>query len=475
MRAVGFHNELPQTSVALATPTDGQGSLSASSGLHPRVEIELYCERNSHQLIDWYEPVAGEAPNDFDARHDRYRKMVASFTGENARLALVLVTDASQIAEDLETLVARLLELDRLGTEVRCTDPDRPDALQSGEELLGLGDRSPHRQAKIRDAIVAKASRGEVLGRIPYGYRAGSDGMLKPVEYEAAIVQEIFETYAGPWHSADSKPLGGPGMRVIARSLNERGQLTRTGRPWSALAISGILKNRTYLGTYSRYGVRIAGNHESLVERDIFVRAEKVTASRTPIRKQGFEPPYLLGGVARCHLCGRGLFGLTRRRAWKRNDGTLVEKTYRYYECPSRSATRERAELGSRHSSRHAEELERVVFYGIDGWGERIKKKIRPTVGHSMAEEIAEAEREFNRVVRSVASAYGTLRDLEGPLKRLEYARSGVAQKSVQPPDIEDLLIGVHSDDTSVARTSIKAIVERVVVGDNSVEIIPRI
>jgi hypothetical protein len=92
-----------------------------------------------------------------------------------------------------------------------------------------------------------------------------------------------------------------------------------------------------------------------------------------------------------------------------------------------------------------------------------------------MAEEIAEAEREFNRVVRSVASAYGTLRDLEGPLKRLEYARSGVAHESVQPPDIEDLLIGVHSDDTSVARIAIKAILERVVVGDNSVEVIPRI
>ena len=156
MRAVGFHNELPQTSIALATPTDGQGFLSASSGLHPRVEIQLYCERNSHQLSDWYEPVVGETPNDFDARHDRYRKMVASFTGENARLALVLVTDASQIAEDLETLVARLLELDRLGTEVRCTDPDRPDALQSGEELLGLGDRSPIGRLRSETLLLLK-------------------------------------------------------------------------------------------------------------------------------------------------------------------------------------------------------------------------------------------------------------------------------------------------------------------------------
>ena len=96
MRAVGFHNELPQTPTALAIPRDGQGFLSVSSGLHPRVEIELYCERNSHQLIDWYEPVVGETLNDFDARHDRYRKMVASFTGENARLAFVLITDASR-------------------------------------------------------------------------------------------------------------------------------------------------------------------------------------------------------------------------------------------------------------------------------------------------------------------------------------------------------------------------------------------
>ena len=475
MRAVGFHSEPPANPTALGTAIDGQGFSSARSRLHPRVEIELYCERNSHQLIDWYEPAVGEMANDFDARHDRYRKMVASFTGKNARLALVLVTDASQIAEDLETLVSRLLELDRLGTEVRCTDPDRPDALQSGEELLGLGDRSPQRQAKIRDAIVAKASRGEVLGRTPYGYRAGSDGMLKPVEHEAAIVQEIFQTYAGPWHSPESKPLGGPGMRAIARSLNERGQVTRTGRPWSALAISGILKNRTYLGTYSRYGVRIAGNHDPLVERDIFIRAEKVTKSRTPVRKQGLEPPYLLGGLARCDLCGRGLFGLTRRRSWKRNDGTSMEKTYRYYECPSRNATRERTDLGSRHSSRHAKDLELIVFDVIGSWGKRIKKKIRPDVGYSLAEEVVDAEREFNRAVRAVAAAYGTLSDLDSPLKRLIDARSGAVQKNVQHPDVEAILVDIRSDDISIAQTAISSILERVVVSDNSVEVIPRL
>lgn len=478
MRAVGFHSEPAQSTNASLNRDDdsrSDGDVFDSGGRLPaRAEIEIYSQRNSHQLVNWFEPEEGESVNDFDARHDRYRQMIASFTGANARLALVLVPDASHIAEDLETLVTRLLELDKLGTEVRCTDPDRPDALQSGEELLGLGGRSPQRQARIRDAIVAKASRGEVLGRTPFGYEAGTDGLLKPVPAEAEIVKEIFETYAGPWHAENSKPLGGPGLRVIARTLNERGLLTRTGRPWSALAVSGILKNRTYLGTYTRYGVRIAGSHEPLVDREIFNRADAVTRNRKPVRKRATQPPYLLGGIARCDLCGRGLSGLTRRRAWKRADGTSTSKSYRYYECPSRDARRERTEDVARHSSRHAEELEEAVLRTVAGWGVRIKKKLRPIVGDSVAEEIAEAEREFNRAVRSVASAYGTLNDLAAPLRRLEQARAGKSEGGDTQIDIEALLGDLHGKSVAAAKSAASALIERVIVGEDQVEVIPR-
>jgi site-specific DNA recombinase len=400
--------------------------------------------------------------------------MIASFTGSNARLALVLVPDASHFAEDLETLVSRLLELDRLGTEVRCTDPDRPDALQSGEELLGLGGRSPQRQARIRDSIVAKASRGEVLGRTPFGYAAGADGLLKPVPGEAEIVGEIFRTYAGPWHAPESKPLGGPGFRAIARSFNDRGLRTRTGRPWSALAIAGILKNRTYLGTYTRYGVRIAGSHEPLVDREIFNRADSVTRMRKPVRKQAHETPYLLGGIVRCDLCGRGLFGLTRRRTWKRSDGTSKSKSYRYYECPSRDARKERIEDGPRHSSRHAEELEQSVLQQMQGWSKRQKKELRPVLGDSAAEEIADAERDFNRAVRMVASAYGTMQDLAEPLKRLEDARTGSGADKAETIDIDQLLTDTRGANVAIAKAAVSALVERVIVGEESMEVIPR-
>ena len=31
--------------------------------LHPRAEIELYCQRNAHQLDNWFEPEDGEEAN----------------------------------------------------------------------------------------------------------------------------------------------------------------------------------------------------------------------------------------------------------------------------------------------------------------------------------------------------------------------------------------------------------------------------
>ncbi len=49
------------------------------------------------------------------------------------------------------------------------------------------------------------------------------------------------------------------GIRLIARRLNEEGLKTRRGGNWSMVSIRDILRNRVYLGTYSRFGVKRAG------------------------------------------------------------------------------------------------------------------------------------------------------------------------------------------------------------------------
>ena len=47
--------------------------------------------------------------------------------------------------------------------------------------------------------------------------------------------------------------------------------------------------------------------------------------------------------------------------------------------------------------------------------------------------------------------------------------------KNAQQPDIEAILVDIRSDDISIAQTAIRSILERVVVSDNSVEVIPRL
>ena len=450
MRAVGIYRldrlpdfELPGNS--------GSGS--------PAVELERYCERNHHQLVSSYQPA------DAAALDTAYSAITEMFRG--GRPALVVIQDATHLADDLESFAARLIELTELGGEVRCMDPDRPDPLQSAEELLTLKGRSAVRQRRVREAIMAKASRGQVLGRTPYGYKTSISGQLQEDPAEAEIVRKIFELYAGPWSAPGGPPLGGIGLRLIAQRLNEEGHRTRQGHPWTQVAVSGILRNRVYLGTYTRYGVRIVGSHPSLVERELFNRAEAVGEMRRPVRKRRKAEPFLLSGLLRSQVSGRGLFGLTRRRAWKRQDGTPMEKTYRYYESPHR----EPSENGGDDQvklSWPAEKLEASVREEINSWPDNYfagAELVEDEAAQGSADHVKIAEREFSRAVRAVANGYGNVRDLRQPLEELDIARRLASEPVEASYDAASVRRMALSGDIATARPALLAIIERVSVG----------
>ena len=100
---------------------------------------------------------------------------------------------------------------------------------------------------RVRAAMRRKAVKGEVLGRPPYGYKVGSARRLELVPEEAVVVRYIFRLYL----QEDM------GIRLIARRLNEEGLKTRRGGNWSMVSIRDILRNRAYLGTYSRFDVHV--------------------------------------------------------------------------------------------------------------------------------------------------------------------------------------------------------------------------
>jgi site-specific DNA recombinase len=203
------------------------------------------------------------------------------------------------------------------------------DGADPGSTLLSLWTEKKDERLgqKVQAAMRRKAVKGEVLGRPPFGYRVGPRRRLEIVPEEAAVVRYIFRLYLRD----------GLGIRLIARRLNEEGMRTHRNGLWSMVTVRDILRNRTYLGTYSRFGVRVPASHPALISNDDFRRVQERLSSRRQERAQRQTSLFLLSGLAYCGYCGNKMIGVSRRQRWHRRDGSEKLAEYRYYQCESRT------------------------------------------------------------------------------------------------------------------------------------------
>ncbi len=419
MRAVGYFTS--------TVPANGPGSPRPRSPA-PDEEVREFCRVQGHQLVALFTPGSGESEQ---AAYDR---MAAAFRGPTARPALVLVPDSTHLAPNLELLAHRLLELRSLGCDVRCTDPQTPDIVMNAVERLGLRGPANQRDKRVRSSVLAKASRGETLGRTPYGYKAGIDGGLHQVPQEAQVVKDIFRWYTGQVDSvvvtsaqAVGEAVKRPepiGLRQIARRLTDAGLRTRQGRPWTPVALANILRNRAYLGHYSRYGVWIVGAHKPLIDRSAFTLAQSIIAGRKPVRQKRHAEPFALSGLLTCGACGESVFGITRKRTWKRQDGTSRTEAYRYYACRARPPRCTIA--AAEHANWRAEALESAVTEALGG--DRQPGHVNLNTDQTRANRaVVNAEREFMGTFRGVASGKARTETLQPALAALRTARSAAA------------------------------------------------
>jgi DNA invertase Pin-like site-specific DNA recombinase len=205
---------------------------------------------------------------------------------------------------------------------------------------------------RVRDAMRRRAIQGQVLGRPPYGYRVGEDRRLQIVEDEAALVRLIFDLYLSE----------GRGIRLIAKHLNEQGYRTRRGGAWSMVTIRDLLRNRVYVGTYTRFGVRVPGNHAAIISEADFAAVQARMAQRRRPAAKAQPGRFLLSGLVYCGEGGSRMIGVTRRQRWTRRDGRVVGNTYRYYQNEART----NQSIGEYHT-RRADELEEEVLAHLTG------------------------------------------------------------------------------------------------------------
>jgi site-specific DNA recombinase len=180
----------------------------------------------------------------------------------------------------------------------------------------------------------------------PYGYTLDTPtGKLLIVPDQAPLVREIYRLYT-------TQRLG---TQAIARRLNARGSRTRTGGPWSAPTIAGILTNRVYLGELTFRQATVTGAHPPLIDQATFDHAGAIMDARGEdhTRRAANASGYHLSGRIRCPQCGKALIGTAAHGR---------TKTYRYYTCFSRA----RYGTATCNAPRlHADALDDAIFQAL--------------------------------------------------------------------------------------------------------------
>ncbi len=280
-----------------------------------------FCEKRGYQVAATFVDTEGAAEAE-----SGFRQMLAFIERGDHGFLVVVVDGIGALGADPGRAALKMLTIEAAGATVY----EAETGTEAAETIVARWDgrkSHAHISERVRAAMRRKAVHGEALGRPPYGYGIGPRRRLEIVPAEGIVVQYIFRLYL-------EEELG---IRRIAGRLNADGIQTRRGGRWSMVSVRDILRNRTYLGTYSRFGVRIPDSHPALVSATDFRKVQEGMAKR---RKGGTGRalrPFLLSGLVFCGRCDNRMIGVSRKQQWTTRDGEKHDATYRYYQCESRT------------------------------------------------------------------------------------------------------------------------------------------
>ena len=423
--------------------------------------FQEFCKTLAHQAVEIF------ITDDVSSREDIIEPFenVFKFVEREGNGFLVVIPDATHIASDLEGVAKAVIRLEKSRSEFYCLEDDYPDILQNAFAHFDAPGVSMKKSQKIRKSMQIRAMEGKSLGKAPYGYQISNEGTFFIDQEEAKIVHKIFNLYT----ETDL------GLRKIVEQLNNEGIKTRRGNTWNIVSIRDILKNTFYIGTYTRFGLRLTKNHERIIETELFRAVQDKTRERRSYR--GFQKslPYLLSGLCKCGYCGNQLMGVSRRQSWKRDDGTRMKGDYRYYQCQSKG----NKGTCSYHTWRTTK-LESKVLHllkDLEKSGELMKSVLgkrgddkRLEAASKRLKDVELAEGRFIDFMRKTAKGQSVIGRLTLYLEELELARKQ-AFISIEPNQIHNFLNSWENREFAEKKSFLNEYLNSITVKDRSVRL----
>ena len=176
---------------------------------------------------------------------------------------------------------------------------------------------------RTRDKVAASRRRGQWTGGRPVlGYDVQHKKLVVNPD-EAEQVRAIFQLYL---------ELGS--LLPVVEELNGRGWTTKSwqtkagkfvqGRRFNKNSVHGLLTNPLYLGKIRSDGELYDGQHDPIVEQDLWDAVQSQLRTKTPRSRRRMNFTTLLQGLLRCGKCGAGMTSQYTVRG---------ERRYGYYLC----------------------------------------------------------------------------------------------------------------------------------------------
>ncbi len=270
---------------------------------------------------------------------------------------------------------------------------------------------------RTKDKRAAMAKKGKWPGGYPvlgYDYNPETKS-LDVNSKEAKTVREMFETYLQTKSlSAAAKILNAKGCRLkewVTKGGNKKG-----GRRFIKTNLSYLLRNPIYTGTVRHGDQLYDGEHDAILDEDIFNRVQRQLAKNGEKNKSPNQDKhnFLLRGLVRCACC---------RSQMSPNFAYSKGKKYFYYKCVSvNKMDKDACKVGSVS----ARELEKLVVerLGFLGRSEMVVKQIVERAQRSSIDKLGPKKQEKSLLAAELGKTDGEARNLVSVL-----AEKGVASE----------------------------------------------
>src|SRR5438093_8575577 len=386
-----------------------------------------------------------------------------------------------------------------------------------------------HRRGKRHAARVGVIN---VLSGAPYGYRyiakyaGGGQARYEIVPDEARLIRQVFD-----WIGRDRLTIG-----EVCRRLTQAGERTRTGKTvWDRSAVWGMLRNPAYMGTAAfgktrqeplRPRLRAQRGRAlqprravstvdvpredwfsipvpAIVEPDVFATVQdQLRENQRHARQSRRGALYLLQGLLQCQHCGYAFYG--KRLSPSARKGK--PRAYAYYRCLGTDAYRFGGERLCQSTQVRTDLLDLAVWQEVctllthpERLAEEYRRRLQPetrakhTSLATVEEQISKLRQGVARLIDSYADGLIDKSEFEPRiirprqrLARLAEQRQALADEAALHGELQ-LIIGRLEDfaaklhdgleaaDWASKRDLIRALVKRVEVARDDVNIVFRI